>query len=126
MQQQGPPPIQQGPPPPPQGPSQMQNLIHEGPSPSGPPLKEYQSEERSRMDHPPAPHPQALNEPERALRKMDVDEDYDDSGEEDKKAPIASGSGSAPNSANGEMKTATPTSAGINGLMNSNAKVEGN
>ena len=55
---------------------------------------------------------------------MDVDEDYDDSGEEDKKAPVASGSGSAPNSATGEMKTATPTSAGINGLMN--AKVEGN
>ncbi|KAH8907104.1 TPR-like protein [Coniochaeta sp. PMI_546] len=107
-----------------QGPSQMQNLIHEGPSPSGPPPKEYQSEERSRMEHPPAPHSQALNEPERAARKMDVDEDYDDSGEEDKKAPIASGSGSAPNSASGEMKTATPTSAGINGLMN--AKVEGN
>jgi len=55
---------------------------------------------------------------------MDVDEDYDDSGEDDKKAPVASGSGSAPNSATGEMKTVTPTSAGINGLMN--AKVEGN
>jgi hypothetical protein len=65
-----------------------------------------------------------MNEPERAARKMDVDEDYDDSGEDDKKAVIASGSGSAPNSATGEMKTTTPTSAGINGMMN--AKVEGN
>lgn len=124
MQPQGPPQIHQGPPPTPQGPAQMQNLIHEGPSPSGPAPKEYQPEDRSRMEHPPAPHSQALNEPERAARKMDVDEDYDDSGEEDKKGPVASASGSAPNSATGDMKTATPTSAGINGLMN--AKVEGN
>lgn len=75
------------------------------------------------MEHPPAPHPQALNEPERAARKMDVDEDYDDSGEEEKKAPATSASGSASNSGPGELKNATPTSAGINGLMN--AKVEG-
>ena len=76
------------------------------------------------MEHPPAPHSQSVNEPERAARKMDVDEDYDDSGEEDKKGPIALGSGSAPNPAKSELTTATPTSAGLNGMMN--AKVEGN
>jgi hypothetical protein len=49
---------------------------------------------------------------------MDVDEDYDDSGEEDKKAGIAPGSasGSGPTAAS-EMKNGTPTSAGINGIM---------
>lgn len=120
------PPMHQGPPQMAQGPSQMQNLIHDGPGPSTPALKDYPPDERSRMDHAPASHPQphpqppVMNEPERAARKMDVDEDYDDSGEDDKKAVIPSGS--APNPATAGNKT--PTSAGINGLMN--AKVEGN
>ncbi len=70
------------------------------------------------MEHPPAPHPPIVSEPERAARKMDVDEDYDDSGEEDKKAGIAPGSasGAGPTAAS-EMKNGTPTSAGINGIM---------
>lgn len=102
------------------GPSPMQNIIHEGaPAPpaaaSGPPPPP--PEERQRMEHPPAPHPAPINEPERAARKMDVDEDYDDSGEEDKKT------GSGPGSATGEQKNATPTSAGMNGMMG--PKVEG-
>jgi general transcriptional corepressor CYC8 len=65
-----------------------------------------------------------MNEPERAARKMDVDEDYDDSGEEDKKANAGPGSASGPGSANGEMKNGTPTSASINGLIG--PKVESN
>jgi hypothetical protein len=77
------------------------------------------------MEHPQAPHPPIINEPERAARKMDVDEDYDDSGEEDKKGGIASASASAPGSATGgDMKNGTPTSASINGMMA--PKVEGN
>jgi hypothetical protein len=47
---------------------------------------------------------------------MDVDENYDDSGEEDKKAGIVSGpapgSGSA---AAAEIKNGTPTTATMNG-----------
>jgi len=48
---------------------------------------------------------------------MEVDEDYDDSGEEDKKAGIISGAGSGPGSATSDMKNGTPNSAGINGLL---------
>ncbi|KAI0025109.1 hypothetical protein F4780DRAFT_722274 [Xylariomycetidae sp. FL0641] len=103
------------------GPSPMQGLIHDGPQPS-PAAKEYTQEER-RLDHPSAPAPQ-MNEPERAARKMEVDDDYDDSGEEEKKVPI-NGTAPGPGSASGEMKTATPTSAGINGLMGPAPKTEG-
>lgn len=104
------PPMQQG-----AGPSPMQNLMHEGPGPQAGPLKkDYQSgTEERRMEHPPI-----VNEPERAARKMDVDEDYDDNSEEDKKAGAApsSASGSAPSAAS-EIKNGTPTSAGINGIV---------
>jgi hypothetical protein len=55
---------------------------------------------------------------------MDVDEDYDDSGEEDKKAGILPGPPSGPGSASSEMKNGAPTSAGINGIMGQ--KVESN
>jgi hypothetical protein len=64
-----------------------------------------------------------MGEPERAARKVEFDEDYDDSGEEDKKAGVVSGPASGPSSAS-EMKNATPTSAGINGIMGQ--KVDGN
>ncbi|KAL2136684.1 hypothetical protein VTI74DRAFT_2095 [Chaetomium olivicolor] len=102
-----------------QGPSAMQGLMHEGPgSQAGPVKKEYQSgPEERRMDHPPAAHPPVVNEPERAARKMDVDEDYDDS-EEDKKTGLIQGSGpvAGPN-APAEMKNGTPTSASMGGMM---------
>lgn len=81
------------------------------------------------MEHPPAPHPPIMNEPpERAGRAMDVDDDYDDSGEEDKKAGIVSGPASGPGSATSDIKNGTtPTSAGINGINGHMAqKVEGN
>lgn len=61
------------------------------------------------------------SEPERAARKMDVDEDYDDSGEDDKKAVLANGS--APGSVSAESKT-SPTSAGVNGNGTSAPKTE--
>lgn len=120
------PPMQQGPPQmAQQGPSQMQNLIHDGPGPSNSAPKEYPADERSRMDHPPAPQPsrdpresqQVMNEPERAARKMDVDEDYDDSGEDDKKPVIPSASASGPRPTSVAPGNKTPTSAGVNGMM---------
>lgn len=107
-----------------QGPSPMQEMMHSGP-PSGPPPKEYPSQEESRhrVEHPPAPHPPAnLGEPERAARKMDVDEDYDDSGEDDKKLNVAQGQGSGSGSSTGDIKNTTPTSAGINGMLGPKAE----
>jgi len=53
---------------------------------------------------------------------MDVDEDYDDSGEDDKKAVLTNGSAPAPGSADG--KTTTPTSAGVNGSSATATKTE--
>lgn len=65
---------------------------------------------------PPMQAPPQLNEPERAARKMDIDEEYDDSGDE--KKAIVSGPASGPGSSSGDMKT-TPT-----GMMNGVPKVE--
>ncbi|EMR65542.1 putative transcriptional corepressor protein [Eutypa lata UCREL1] len=101
-----------------QGLSPMPGPLHERLPPTPAP-KEYPQDERPRVDHPAAPVvPPQVTEPERAARKMDVDEDYDDSGEEEKKASVGgpvSGPGSA---ATAELKTSTPTSAGgLNGLM---------
>lgn len=107
-----------------QGPSPMQNILHDGPSAPGPAPKEYPPEERQAMEHGPAPRPAPINEPERAARKMEVDEDYDDSGEDEKKGIIATTNGSGPASTSGEMKTATPTSAGMNGMIGPAPKVE--
>ncbi|KAK4115709.1 TPR-like protein [Canariomyces notabilis] len=107
-----------------QGPAPLQGSMHEGPGPqAGPVPKEYQSgPDERRMDHS-AGHAAIMGEPERAARKVEFDEDYDDSGEEDKKAGVVSGPASGPSSAS-EMKNATPTSAGINGIMGQ--KVDGN
>nr|CDP27253.1 Putative protein of unknown function with TPR domain [Podospora anserina S mat+] len=111
-----------------QGPSSMQGIMHDGPGPQpGPSHKDYppaQEERRIEHSHPPAPHPPPANEPERAARKMHVNEDYDDSEEEDKKGDIISGPASGPSSATAEMKNGTPTSASINGIMSQ--KVESN
>jgi hypothetical protein len=56
-----------------------------------------------------------MGEPERAARKMEVDEDYDDDGDDEKKGIIVSGAGSGPGSAVGEGKTTPPMNAGPNG-----------
>ncbi len=53
-----------------------------------------------------------MSEPERAARKMDVDEDYDDEGDDEKKG---AGLGSAPGSAIDGKRT-PPTSGHANGL----------
>lgn len=102
-----------------QGPSQMQNIMHDGPS-AGPAPKEYQDdrqhERQHERPHASAAHPPAPNEPERAARKMDVDEDYDDSGEDEKKNGIIPGSASGPSSSSGDVKSSAPT-AGLNGIM---------
>jgi len=103
----------------------MQNLIHDGPGPQqGPGPRDYPQVDEKRMDQPPPPRPPIVDEPERAARKMEVDEDYDDSGEEDKKAGILPGPPSGPGSASSEMKNGAPTSAGMNGIMGQ--KVESN
>jgi glucose repression mediator protein len=52
-------------------------------------------------------------EPERAARKMDVDEDYDDSGEDDKKAAALT-NGSAPGSTSGDVKASTSVASANN------------
>lgn len=101
----------------------MQGLIHDGPQPSPAP-KEYPQDERQRLEHPSAPAPPQMNEPERAARKMDVDDDYDDSGEEEKKVNV-NGVVSGPGSSTSDMKNTTPTSASINGMMGPTPKAEG-
>lgn len=54
---------------------------------------------------------------------MDVDDDYDDSGEEEKKLSV-NGAASGPSSTAGDMKNTTPTSASINGMMGPTSKAE--
>ncbi|KAG9231411.1 tetratricopeptide [Amylocarpus encephaloides] len=110
--------------------------VHELPPPPPPPAsahKEYVAEdrerERERMDHPPPPPPQPVpvGEPERASRRMDVDEDYDDSGEEDKNGGMVSASGSGPASTAGEPKITSPIlvnghgANGVNGAIKAEA-----
>jgi hypothetical protein len=112
-----------------QGPQPMQGVIHESPAQGVPGLaqpKDYPQEDRARNENPPAPAPvpPQINEPERAARKMDVDEDYDDSGEEEKKINVGAPS-SGPASASGELKTSTPVNSGMNGLMGPAPKTEG-
>jgi hypothetical protein len=113
------PPMQQGPPPPP--PPTMQNLMHDAPPPSVPVPKEYgpgPEERPQRLEQaPPAPHPPPVTEPERAARKMDVDDDYDDDGEEDKKPSLANGATPVSGPAAADIKTTTPTSASIGGML---------
>ncbi|TLD05209.1 uncharacterized protein PgNI_09744 [Pyricularia grisea] len=114
MQQSHLPPMQQGPVPP------MQNMMRDGPgpSPAGSAPKEFNQEERHherQPQHPAASHAPAAGEPERAARKMDVDEDYDDSGEDEKKNGIATSAASGPGSSSGESKPAT--NGAMNGLM---------
>lgn len=121
----------QGPP----GPAAPHTPVHElPPAPAQQPVpKEYavddRERERERMEHPaPPPPPPQVGEPERAARKMEVDEDYDDDGEEDKKGGIVSTAGSGPGSATGEAKvTTSPTGVNghaANGVVNGSTKVE--
>ena len=85
---------------------------------------EDRERERERMDQPPPPPP--LGEPERAARKMEVDEDYDDDGEEDKKGNIVSANGSGPGSSAGDTKATSPTGVNghVNGVASAQTKVE--
>lgn len=106
---------------------------HDGP-PAPPPQsgKDYPMEDQHErgMDHqhPPPTAVSQMSEPERAARKMEVDEDYDDDGEDEKKPGLTSAS--APGSAVGEGKNTPPASGGMNGhsagMMNgqSQPKVE--
>lgn len=92
-----------GPAPPPPPPQPKEAPVEEAPHSLPPPPQQ-------RHELPLAPAVQApASEPERAARKLDVDEDYDDDGEEDKKGGIVS----APESTSGTGdKQASP---GVNG-----------
>ncbi|PHH68080.1 hypothetical protein CDD82_859 [Ophiocordyceps australis] len=106
------PPIQQG-----SGP--MSGIVQEQ-SQTGSVAKK---EERPPADTAPASsQASGAAEPERAARKMDVDEDYDDSGEDDKKAVLANGAAQTSSSQDG--KTSTPSSAGVNGSSGAAPKTE--
>ncbi|KAL2160375.1 hypothetical protein VTH06DRAFT_1548 [Thermothelomyces fergusii] len=98
-----------------QGPSAMQGLMHEGPGTQVGPKKEYQSgPEERRLEHPPATS-SMVGEPERAARAMEVDENYDDSGEEDKKTGIVPGpSSSSSATATSEAKNGPSTTTNMN------------
>lgn len=94
---------------------------HEPPAPPPPALKDYPMEDRDRErpEHPgppPPPPPSApISEPERAARKMDVDEDYDDEGDDEKKSGVPPTNGSGPGSA-ADDKSTSPV---VNGHSNS-------
>lgn len=103
-------------------PMQPGNLAPGGPQDKtqpGPPTKEERpaSEQASTVVAP------LSAEPERAARKMDVDEDYDDSPEEDKKTGIVA-NGSGPPSGSGDVKTTSPASASVNGTSGTATKTE--
>jgi glucose repression mediator protein len=55
---------------------------------------------------------------------VDVNENYDEDDEEDKKGGIVGTNGSGPASASADGKTSTPTSGGINGVAGTAPKVE--
>jgi general transcriptional corepressor CYC8 len=60
-----------------------------------------------------------MNEPERAARKMDLDDNYDDEEVDDKRSLAIAGPVNAPTSTSADIKTSTPTSAGMNGMLGS-------
>ncbi|KKF95032.1 hypothetical protein CFO_g2613 [Ceratocystis platani] len=102
---------------------QMQPMPpHEQPPQNGTGSRDYPPEERPPMEHTPAasasrPQPPASqhpSEPERAARKVDVNEDYDDSEDEDKK-PVAPASGSA-STAGPDLKK-SPSTSGIKNIL---------
>jgi glucose repression mediator protein len=77
-------------------------------APSGEKLPSVATPKEERPETTPTRSAAPVSEPERAARKMDVDENYDDSGEDDKKASTAMNGNAPP----GEAKASTPTSAG--------------
>lgn len=102
-----------------QGPAPLPGVLDKPPAVPTPKEERPQS-----LEHAPAPRPAPpAAEPERAARKMEVDEDYDDSGEDEKKAGIVA-NGSGPGSAAGDAKTSTPVSAAVNGVSGPTPKVE--
>ncbi|OBT46529.1 hypothetical protein VE00_01768 [Pseudogymnoascus sp. WSF 3629] len=87
------------------------------PPPPPPPAQAQPQPPQPQQASPPAPVPAPAPAEERAARKMDVDENYDDEGEEEKKAPSSANGAppSAPGSAGGapavEGKTESPERA---------------
>ncbi|KAL6867952.1 hypothetical protein J3F83DRAFT_82544 [Trichoderma novae-zelandiae] len=96
----------------------MTGVVHEKPNPPVVPKEEPRAEQA-----PPArPAPPPASEPERAARKMDVDEDYDDSGEDEKKAVLTNGSGPPP--ASGDLKAPTSSANNVNAASGTAPKSE--
>ncbi|KFA71662.1 hypothetical protein S40288_08063 [Stachybotrys chartarum IBT 40288] len=100
----------------------MQGVSHEKPPTVATPKEERPA---SLEQAAPAPRPpQHVTEPERAARKIEVNEDYDDSGEDEKKtAVLTNGSGSAAAAA-ADLKASTPANGGVNGSSGPVPKVE--
>ncbi|TWU78695.1 hypothetical protein ED733_006022 [Metarhizium rileyi] len=99
-------------------PMQPGNIPSSGPQDKSQP-GQTAKEERPATEQVPSVASSISAEPERAARKMDVDEDYDDSPEEEKKTGIVA-NGSGP----GDAKTTSPASAGINGSSGTVTKTE--
>lgn len=111
-----------------QGQSLSRTPAHEilpPPPPAAP--KDYSSEERERdrVDHL-ASLSHTVSEPERAKRKLEVDEDYDDDGDDEKKLGLLTvGPGSV--STSGDVKSTPPSGVnghGVNNVSNVQPKLE--
>ena len=66
----------------------------------------------------------APSEPERAARKMDVDEDYDDSPEDEKKPAVTANGAAESEEASTEAKSGSPKGAEVNGAATTPTKTE--
>lgn len=97
----------------------MTGVVHEKPQPPVVPKEEPRTEQA-----PPArPPPPPASEPERAARKMDVDEDYDDSGEDEKKAVVLT-NGSGPPAPSGDLKAPPSSTSNANAASGPAPKTE--
>lgn len=83
------------------------------------PKEERPSSEQTSL----AAAPPVVSEPERAARKMDVDEDYDDIPEDEKKN-ASTVVGSAPTTGAADAKTSSPSTTGVNGTSGSASKTK--
>ncbi|CAI6098456.1 hypothetical protein V2G26_001049 [Clonostachys chloroleuca] len=105
----------------PQGPAPVSTPSSEKP-PHAPPAPK--DERAASGEQPAASRPAApTSEPERAARDIKINDDYDDSGDDEKKTAVLA-NGSGPGSASGDAKTSTPTNGAVNGTPGPAPKTE--
>ncbi|KAI6781838.1 General transcriptional corepressor-like protein [Emericellopsis cladophorae] len=95
-----------------QAPSPVASAAHEKPRAEAAPKEEPAAAESTPVAQP-TQAAQPANEPERAARKMDVDEDYDDSGEDEKKAAHTNGTVATAPAAAVDSKTSPKSTSGV-------------